>query len=571
MPQNNDVNKSVVDVTVENFDVAPLGDYLKQYLPNDLEILRGIINIRVNKQNLTANFQNCAILMKDSAKSIILPEEMKIKSRFNITNKVINFNYIDVKSKNISAVISGYILNYLDKSKTSTNLHIRLDKSKAEDLINMLPPIITEDFNIYKLKQYKFFGNAIGNFSVKGDVIEPDINGEVYISEGILIKPITNADGATIKLDFTGKYVNFDVNVPSGGAEKVWVKGGVELYNVKYSDMHIWSTQNVNLQTAEEKVVPLHEILNFIIGPVPIMDIKGKGNIDITVKGNRKNPHVWGVLNVNDVTTHFNEIPDLVLTNADAILQFNDQSAEFNTKKGLVNKTPINISGICNLSGKFDFNVTSSSQEIAYLYQAIQSAVMLGDMKKIIPPLETITGKINLKLKVYGVIPDIYDIQFNKNLFAKGEIGLLNNSFGYKGVRVDKTNGNIKFEGTNAEADIETTLGSSKVHAMASVKNNIADLKITASQFNVCQAFALPGEFGSIVIDLLTTYKGRIDDIELNKINVIAKILETSAGCKLKLSNGIVSLNNNKLKISKLSGNVINSKSSSESFVPPES
>lgn len=52
--------------------------------------------------------------------------------------------------------------------------------------------------------------------------------------------------------------------------------------------MRIWSTKHVDLATAEEKVVPLHEILNFLIGPVPIMDVKGDGNIDIIVKGNRK-------------------------------------------------------------------------------------------------------------------------------------------------------------------------------------------------------------------------------------------------------------------------------------------
>ena len=133
--------------------------------------------------------------------------------------------------------------------------------------------------------------------------------------------------------------------------------------------MRIWSTKHVDLATAEEKVVPLHEILNFLIGPVPIMDVKGDGNIDIIVKGNRKNPHVWGLLNFNNVTTNFNEIPDLVLKKAQAVLKFNDQSAEFKTKSGQVNGKPISIAGVCNLYGKFDFDVASSSQELAYLYK----------------------------------------------------------------------------------------------------------------------------------------------------------------------------------------------------------
>lgn len=562
LPQNNNVKKSVVDVKIDNFDTAPLGDYLRQYLPNDLADLRGIINVRVDKQNLTASLENCAIIMKDGAKSIIFPDKLDVKSAFNITNKVINFNNIDVKSKNISASISGYILNYLDKSTTSMNLNVRLDKSRVEDIVDMLPPIIVEEFNVYKLKHYKFFGDAIGNFSVKGDVIEPDINGEVFINNGILIKPIKNANGATVKLDFTGRYVNFDVNVPAGGAEKVWVKGGVELYNVKYSDMHIWSTKTVDLQTAEEKVVPIHEILNFIIGPVPIMDIKGNGNIDITVKGNRKSPHVWGVLNVNDVTTHFNEIPDLVLTKADAVLRFNDQNAEFKTKKGLVNNSPIDISGNCNLYGKFDFDVNSSSQEIGYLYNAIQTSTMIEDVKNMLPKLDAAQGLVNLKLKVYGLIPDINDIQFNKNLFSKGEVELLGNTFSLQGVKIDSTRGKLSFDGMNADADITALLGKSPFEAKANVKNNIADMKISIPKLNLKDVLPLPEGVDNILADVSASYKGKIDNIEFDKVNFAAKVLGTSPKSKLKISNGLIALNNNKLKVSKLNGSIINSDSS---------
>ena len=43
-----------------------------------------------------------------------------------------------------------------------------------------------------------------GNFSIKGDIYEPEVNGDVFINNGILIKPIKNANGATVKLNFTG-------------------------------------------------------------------------------------------------------------------------------------------------------------------------------------------------------------------------------------------------------------------------------------------------------------------------------------------------------------------------------
>lgn len=131
--------------------------------------------------------------MKDSAKSIILPDTLNINSKFNLTSKVINFEYVDVKSENIKASLSGAISNYLDKSITMVDFNVILDKSRVEDIVNLLPPIIVEEFNVYRLKHYKFYGDAIGNFSIKGDIYEPEVNGDVFINNGILIKPIKNA------------------------------------------------------------------------------------------------------------------------------------------------------------------------------------------------------------------------------------------------------------------------------------------------------------------------------------------------------------------------------------------
>lgn len=563
LPKNNDITKSIVDIKFDNFDVAPLGDYLRQYLPEGVVQIKGVVNVKIDKQNLSASLKNFAILMKDSAKSIIFPAELDVLSQFGITSSKISFEKFELVSNNIKASLNGFVSNYMDSSRAFINLNVRLNNSRVEDIVNLLPPIIVEEFNVYKLKHYKFYGDAIGNFSVKGGLAEPEINGEVFINNGVLIKPIKNAKGATIKLDFTGKYVNFDVNVPAGGAERVWVKGGVELYNVKYADMHIWSTKKVNLETAEEKIIPIHEILNFIIGPVPIMDIKGDGNIDIIVKGNRKNPHVWGVLNVNNVKTFFNEVPDLVLTNANAVLTFDDQRAVFKTKQGLVDGKPIAINGNCNLYGKFDFDVSSASQNIGYLLNAIQTSTMIEEVKTMIPKLDIAEGASNLKLKVFGSIVNIEDIQFNRNLFSKGEIELLGNTFGMQDVRITDTKGKISFDGMNGQADVTGFIGKSELSANAGVKNSIADVNIAIPHLNINDILPLEGDlksdFGSLFLDVAASYKGKVDVVEYDKVNFAAKILGTAPGNKLKISNGLITLKNNKLAVSGVNGRFENS------------
>ena len=85
-----------------------------------------------------------------------------------------------------------------------------------------------------------------------------DIMGDVYIDNGVLIKPIPNTSkGATIKLNLTGKHANFNVVVPAGGLEKVFVKGSQEIYNIKYSDLTVKSTESVDLKIAETVLKPL--------------------------------------------------------------------------------------------------------------------------------------------------------------------------------------------------------------------------------------------------------------------------------------------------------------------------
>ncbi len=558
IPKNNDIKKSIFEVNVSNLDIAPLKVYLKHYLPNDLIELKGVINIHANKGELITELQNCAAIMKDPAKTITFPDVMNIKSRFNIKRQFITLENVDIESKNIHASLDGKVSNYFGNAMPVLDLNIRVNKSKVEDFVNLLPAFKVEEIDVYKLKKYKFYGDAIANFSVKGRLPEPDIIGDIFVNNGILTKPIPNTtQGATIKLKLTGKYAQFDVLVPAGGAEKVWVKGNQELYNVKYADMTIKSSKNVDLHVAEVVVNPLHEILNFVIGPVPIMDIYGKGNIDITVKGNRKTPHIWGALNVNNTSVNFNEIPNLILNNADAVLTFNDQDATFISKKGTVNNKDFKINGNCNLYGKFDFDVESQNQPTEALYKAIQSSTMVADIQKMLPQLDNISGATNLKIKVYGAVKYIEDLKFNENAFAKGEISLKDNNFSFQNIEVDRTNGIIKFDNTSADADIKAFINEAPLSIKAKIKNNLGDLILDIPKLN--PNFLIQDKFTREkqylpYISVFAKYKGNINNIEYNKLNMNAKILGSNPASILKFHSGEIIAANNKINVKNLRG-----------------
>lgn len=558
LPKDNNVKNSRINIHIFNLDIAPITDFFSNYLPADLISAKGTIDADIDKEHLSLSMKNVQIDMKDSVKSMLFPKELNLNSGLNLTREVITIDNAELKSNNIDAIVNGTISKYLDRPIPEYNLKICLNKSKIEDFISMLPNFKTEDIDAYKLKKYKFYGDIIGNFSVTGDDLEPDINGHIFINNGVLTRPIPNAPGAVVKLDFKGKYLNFDVAVPAGGGERVNVKGGVELYNLKYSDMRVWSSQNVDLATAEEKVVPLHEILNFVIGPVPIMDIKGKGNIDINIKGNRKNPHVWGILNFKDVTTNFLEIPDLILNNADAILSFDDENAEFRLKKGVVNGKKITIDGVCNLAGKFNFDVLTSNQQLEDLYRVIKTSTMIDDIKNMIPPFDSVSGPVNLKLKVYGNIKDIEKTKFNENFFTKGTLELTGNKFELQGVTSHDAKGLINFDNTNVKLNIKSLIGQAPVDIMAAIKDNYADLTLVLTKLNLRDVVPKGDKFAhdiaNVLVNINAAYKGRTDKIEYDKLDFEAQIIETSNNGRLKLSKGNVLLKNNRLQIKDISG-----------------
>lgn len=563
LPKNNDLRKTVCDIEVTNLDIAPFGVYFKHYLPKDLVSLQGLVNVHANKGELITELIDCKVLMKTPSESMIFPKNLNIRSMFNIKKQYINFDKVKITAPNIDISFDGRIYDYFGKAMPTLDLNIQINPTKVENVINMLPAFRVEEIDVYKLKKYKFYGDCIGNFSIKGRLPEPDLNGDIYVNNGILTKPIPNTkQGATIKLNLSGKYINFDVFVPAGGAEKVWVKGGQELYNVKYADMIIKSTKNVDLHVAETVVNPLHEILNFIIGPAPIMDIYGKGNIDISVKGNRKNPHVWGVLNALNATVSFVEIPDLKLREADATLTFNDQDALFETKKGVVNGQDFKLTGTCNLFGKFDFDAVSKAQPTAELYKAIQTSTLIPDIKAMMPNLTNINGTTDLNLKIYGAVKVIEDLQFNKNTFAKGEISIKNNSFNFQDMKVSNANGNVKFDTSNADADITAQIGTSPLNIKAKVKNDVGDIALTIPKLD--PNFLVPEKTIRSnnllpIIGVVAKYKGNIRDIDYNKLSLAAKIISSAPESSVKYNSGVLVLNSGTALIKGLSGYLNNS------------
>lgn len=562
IPKNNDIKKTVFDIDIDNLDLESLRVYFKHYLPKDLIKMTGEINVKANKNELITHLNNCSAIFEDSAKSIIFPKILQIKSKFFINRKFILLESVDVKSKNIDITFDGKISNYFGKSMPTLNLNFRINNSKLEDVINMLPPFNTEELNAYKLKKYKAYGNILSNFSIKGRLPEPEIIGDLYLSDLVVLKPIPNTNkGASVKIKLIGKYINFDVNVPAGGKEKVIVNGTQEIYNIKFAELSVKTTETVNLHSVQNVLNPLHEILNFIIGPLPIMELYGYGNADILVKGNRKNPHIWGVINAKNVNANFLEIPDMIATEQDITLTLNDQNIVFQNSSGKLNGKDLKINGYSDLFGKFDFSLTTKDQPSALIYNSVKKSKLLQDIANTLPPLTSVDGKIDLDLKVFGSVDKLSNIKLNKNVFTKGLVNFKNNICIIENILINNINGFIKYDNNNAEYSFNANIGEDLLTAKANVKNNIVDFIFNIPKLNSNSLISddnLKTKKYLPIISANGKYKGDINKIDYKKVNINAKVLSSDPLSKIKYNAGDITIANGKINLKNLKGYINN-------------
>ena len=562
-----DINVNFVYDTDKKFK---LGQYTFDNIPKtDFNINPKNVNIR----NINAVFDNKitskSVVIKSSAETgkdgkinavAEINNNAKIDSIFTVINNGLIINNLSLKGKNVNAHLSG-VISRLNARIPELDLKISLDKSRAEDILALIPdiPNISPDIDIMLIKKTGFWGNASANLEIKGKADTPDVFGNVLITDAYAVKPILNADKATIKIAFEGQNLDLNVFVPTSKTQKVWVKGPINLYGSKSADLYITSTDSVDLKTAQIILNPLHEIFYFDLGPVPIMDIKGQGGINLKVSGTRQNPYAWGEFNFKNAVVSFLDIHNMEITNGSGVLKFDNQNTEFESKTAFLNGKSVKIKGTCTLLGVLNFDVSTKNQDLGKLVQIIKTSPMLKEVQELVKPFESASGLSDITINLTGKVKDVNDIVFNKNIFAKGSIILYNNTVKMKNLLVNGVSGNVNFDNLDANFDLKSLLGNSQLKIDGKIKNNVCDLKVVTPKINLGDAlkdFNLPKDFSTINSSLNAIYKGKLDDIEYEKLSVDGKIF-SNRGAKSSLivnKDCYFELKNSNLKISKLEG-----------------
>jgi len=569
-----------INADIKDFDLSALSDYAGILTKGAVKSTAGIVNIHAKTttddfghKNITSKIvtNNLAIEGKDRASSIIFKDRLEADINFSTVENGIYFKNTTLNSKNIHAGVDGKIYNLGTKTPVY-NINAEVKKTRLEDVAAILPGSekLLPDFNLYKLKKYVFYGDGEGKVNFTGQGKRPKVNGNVKLRNAYLIHPIKNSTGnADIDLKFRGQKMFLKVFVPTSKGQSVTVDGMVLIDGTKYSELNIKSTNAVVLEPAQEVLNPLHEILKFQLGPVPMMKISsGTGNIDMRSAGKKVDPHIWGTINFKNATAAFNDVHNLVMTNASGVVSFNDKKTTFHTTNGFINGLPVEVKGDCIVLGKLNVYVTANGQNITKLVNVINSSPILADVQKVVKPFTNPQGTADVFLNIYGNVKNAEEVVFNKDLFAKGKITfhnaktLMQETF----LLFTKINGIVNFDQYNSDYDVTGFVRNSKVHVKGTGNNSEIDLKANSDKFMLSDVFdmlhpdmKLPykKDIGKLNVSFNGAYKGIADagNLDYNKVKVDGKFLSNMVSPdNIKLNGGSFSIKSGILKTSNLRG-----------------
>lgn len=561
---------------ISNLNLADFSVYAKSLSKNKVKSLSGLINFASDTVNdieghkkITSrvNVNNLGIMFDDNARSIYHKGKIDVRTNLTTIKDGIEIEDLKVKADGIDVLARGNIKK-LDNKFPDIDMNVTINKSRTESFIPLLPgeENLMEEVNLYKLKKYGFLGDITGNLEIKGKADEPDITGSILVANGVL-KPLPgNPPGAIIKLIFNGKTLTIDSEVPASHTQTVFVKGVNDLYGKKLADLYITSTKNIPLKSAQIVLNPLHEILNFDLGPVPIMDIRGIGNINLHVTGNRKDPHGWGAFNFIDTQASFLDIHNMTLEHGYGSLEFDDQNTHFYTNGAKFNGKEVKVDGTCTLLGALNFDVTAGNQDLGNLLKIVQTSPMLEDIQKMLAPIKSAEGPSDFKIKLTGQVTDVNDVVFNKNIFAKGSINLHSDNVTLKDLPVPVKNltGVLNFNNLDADFKISSQVEQSKYNLEGSIKDDKCDVKVISDKFVLAEGLKyLPknviipfkNDIGKITTSFVGYYNGSIEKINFNNIRAKGKIYSNKgAKSSIIVDNGNFELNNSRFVLYPLKG-----------------
>ncbi|MBR5303705.1 MAG: hypothetical protein IKU37_02640 [Candidatus Gastranaerophilales bacterium] len=559
-------NNSNLNIALKNINLYIFKDFAKKYISKDIESLEGKINLTLKtedkEQKLNLKIQNPTLKLND--KKIISPykDGINLSSTILLDKSKITIKETKIDGKNLLLYLNGEILNPSSK-KPKVKLNTEIKNTQINNLIPFIPDnaIAYRSEGIPTLKKSNFYGIAEGKINL--DLLPLNANGDLKI-KNIHIpnypKPYKQND---VNIRFSGDTARIYTRIYTPDNEYVLVDGISKLDNSLWGKYSVKSTSKIDLAFAQLYLVPIQQIIGFNIGPVPIMNISGYGNIDINTQGTLSDAQVFGTFRAHNANTTIKGL-QTKLTKADCELIFDDKDLFIEKIKGKLDDADFLLEGKTNIKGETKLNIKLNNAKTEQILKIFNSSIFSKPYLKYTKDIKA-NGGIKANIDLSGTIKNFENESFLELLEPSGNIVLhensitlanninLNNLSGILNFGKEQV-GNFNFNINNSKFNTEF-ISKDPLRKIAKGKIFHIDTQIFSNKIALKDIFPSLNNYNFYSKLFLKTQ----GDISLNKINpdnlkhngyLIG--LNSSDIKDIKFNSGIIKFNDNKAHIDDL-------------------
>ena len=459
-----DVN---LDINLNSVNLHIFNDLVKKYISKDILSFDGMLDLNIHSnlnseynKNFKVSINKPTIKLTDN--KVISPyQNILLSSDFKFENNSFDFSNLSIVSNNLNISAKGKIEKIFSKNP-KPDINIVLNKTQLNNFLYFLPDnlIYYRPKGIPTLKKSNFHALLSGNMTLK-NFTPVDIVGNLK-AENVHIP------------NYPKSYIQNDVNVlfmkdkmrvytrvytPQN--EYVIVDGVSNLDDSLYGKYSVKSTRNIDLTFAKLYLVPIQQIIGFNIGPVPIMEISGYGNIDIKTQGTLKDAQIFGNFEARNASAKIDGL-DAKLVNGDCKLVFNDRELIFKEIKGKMDGADFLLTGKGNTKGEVDLNIKITNARTSAILKIFNNSLISKPYLSLTKHIAATSGMMSANINLKGKIEDYENKDFFNTLLPSGNLGLQNNKIILKnGLGAKNITGMLSF-GNNQSAFFEMFIGNSK-------------------------------------------------------------------------------------------------------------
>jgi len=553
------------NVALKNLDISQYSGYLK-----DSKNIKGIFDAQI----LTDDNK---IDIDIAVKNFEIPEEkFNVKTEGDITisaSALLEDNFIQIegchlRGEGIDIFGKGKISDYKNK-KTELDLEFNIKDTNGKNTIALLPDIIpTPENSIFKLKKYAADGTLNGQFTVGGKASRPVIKGGGTYKDVTILNKKLKIPTSYGDIEFFGDWAKMDARAFVEKDQYIDVRGSFGLYRNRKADFEIVSTKNCNIKNAQILLLPIQDTIGFKTGPVPVMDLAGKGTIDLKTSGDRNGAELYGYFEFHDAYAKMLEGFETPIEKAHGKILFNKDKITFNGIKGKLNTADLTINGNADVLGNVSMEFVSKNlsnkdilrmindnfePQLAKPYAILdkikfQAAATLGFKHKFNP--EDLYTPVEPKdLGFFGQATAVNSPNADA-YFHSGEVILKNNRASFNNLDVTVFN-----------ADVLANFTVDKVFDIP--PQQIANGKITLKNFNVAKISEAVEGLGSAnaqkILSNFSNFSGKLNgNLFITNNNISGKLDLDGIGAQdknntpVKITSGQIEVKNNKLLLNRL-------------------